>query len=283
MTQEKIFEKLNADSRVYFTGTLVQKRQTAFQTLEVYETPQFGRLLRLDGCNMTSERDEFFYHENLVHPALCAHPHPVAALVIGGGDGGSCEEIVKHSSIEHVHMVELDAAVIEVAQEYFASVHRGVFANPKLKVTIGDGAAYVSSAARKYDFIALDLTDPAGLAAQLYSADFFRDCKEALQKEGVLSLHIGSPIAQPERVSASMNKLRSVFPFVRPYFVYIPTYGSLWGFACASATLDVCAVTAQQIDERLRKRGVTERQYYNGAIHHALFALPEYVKSIVAY
>lgn len=282
MNPEKIFEKLNDDCGVYFTGALVDKRQTLFQALEIYETPQFGRLLRLDGCNMTSERDEFFYHENLVHPALSAHPHPLAALVIGGGDGGSCEEILKHSTIEQVHLVELDADVIEVAKEYFANVHRGVFANPKLKVTIGDGAAYLRGAARKYDFIALDLTDPAGLAAELYTADFFRHCLHALNREGILSVHIGSPIAHPQRVSASMKNLRDVFPLVRPYFVYIPTYGSVWGFACASATLDVCAPTAQQIDERLKIRGVAARQYYNGAIHHALFALPEYVKSMVA-
>ena len=282
MSQEKIFESLNDDCGVYFTGTLVEKRQTAFQALEIYETPQFGRLLRLDGCNMTSERDEFFYHENLVHPALSAHPHPLAALVIGGGDGGSCEEILKHSTIEQVHLVELDADVIEVAKQYFANVHRDVFANPKLKVTIGDGAAYLRGADRKYDFIALDLTDPAGLAAHLYTADFFRICLHALNREGILSVHIGSPIAHPQRVSASMKNLRDVFPLVRPYFVYIPAYGSVWGFACASATLDVCAPTAQQIDERLKMRGVTARQYYNGAIHHALFALPEYVKSMVA-
>lgn len=281
MNQEKIFEKLNDDCGVYFTGALVEKRQTLFQALEIYETPQFGRLLRLDGCNMTSEHDEFFYHENLVHPALSAHPQPLAALVIGGGDGGSCEEILKHSTIEQVHLVELDADVIEVAKQYFANVHRDVFANPKLKVTIGDGAAYLRGAARKYDFIALDLTDPAGLATHLYTADFFRICLHALNPEGILSVHIGSPIAHPQRVSASMKNLRDVFPLVRPYFVYIPTYGSVWGFACASATLDVCAPTAQQIDERLKMRGVTARQYYNGAIHHALFALPEYVKSLV--
>jgi len=212
MNPEKIFEKLNADSGVYFTGALVEKRQTLFQALEIYETPQFGRLLRLDGCNMTSERDEFFYHENLVHPALSAHPHPVAALVIGGGDGGSCEEILKHSTIEQVHLVELDADVIEVAKEYFANVHHGVFANPKLKVTIGDGAAHLRGSLRKYDFIALDLTDPAGLAAELYTADFFRHCLHALNREGILSVHIGSPIAHPQRVSASMKNLRDVFP-----------------------------------------------------------------------
>jgi spermidine synthase len=139
LVSEKIFEKLNEASGVYFTGTLVERRQTPFQLLEVYDTPELGRMFRLDGANMTSERDEFFYHEPLVHPAATAHPRPQRALVIGGGDGGSSEELLKHSTLEVVHMAELDPAVIEVSKAQFAAVHRGAFANPRLKVTVGDG------------------------------------------------------------------------------------------------------------------------------------------------
>ena len=173
MESEKILEKLNDGSGVYFNGTLVLRRQSAFQTIEVYDTPELGRLLRIDGCNMTSERDEFFYHENLVHPALAAHPHPRAALVIGGGDGGSCEEILKHSTIEFTHLVELDPEVIEISNSQFEAVHRGVFTHPKLKVIIGDGLQYLANCPRQYDFIALDLTDPVGPAAALYAPAFF--------------------------------------------------------------------------------------------------------------
>ncbi|HET9470093.1 MAG TPA: polyamine aminopropyltransferase, partial [Usitatibacter sp.] len=128
----KILERLNDASGVYFEGTLVERRRTPYQLLEVYETPELGRIFRLDGCNMTSERDEFFYHENLVHPAAVAHPSPRQALVIGGGDGGSSEELLKHPSIERVHMAELDPDVIEVARAQFGRVHRGAFDDPRL-------------------------------------------------------------------------------------------------------------------------------------------------------
>jgi spermidine synthase len=281
MSEKEIFEKLNEGSGAYFTGTLVEKRVTPYQTLEIYDTPELGRVLRLDGCNMTSERDEFFYHENLVHPALTAHPDPRTALVIGGGDGGSSEEILKHSTIELVQMVELDAEVIEVAKAEFAAVHRGVFANPRLSVKVGDGLAYLRNPARKYDFIALDLTDPVGPAAGLYSPAFFGDCLSAMNAGGVLALHLGSPIAHPERVKACVADLRSVFTIVRPYFVHIPSYGSVWGFACASNSLDACAIEPRDVETRLAQRGVGERRYYNGEIHRALFALPEYIKPMV--
>ena len=137
---EKILERLNEASGVWFEGTLVERRRTPFQLLEVYDTPELGRIFRLDGFNMTSERDEFFYHENLVHPAAIAHPGPRRALVIGGGDGGSSEELLKHATIEGVHMAELDPEVIEVAKAQFASIHRGAFDDPRLKVTVGDVA-----------------------------------------------------------------------------------------------------------------------------------------------
>src|SRR5258708_14410675 len=120
----------------------MERGQAPFQLLEVYEAAEVGRIFRLDGFNMTSERDEFFYHESLVHPAAVAHPAPKRALVIGGGDGGSSEELLKHPGLE-VHMVELDPDVIEVSKAQFAKVHRGVFDDPRLKVTVGDGLAYL--------------------------------------------------------------------------------------------------------------------------------------------
>src|SRR5689334_1273527 len=142
---EKIFERLTDAAGVYFDGTLAERRQTPFQLLEVYETRELGRIFRLDGSNMTSERDEFFYHENLVHPAAMAHPAPRRALVIGGGDGGSSEELLKHRTIERVHMAELDPDVVEVSRKQFRAVHRGAFDDARLKVTIGDGLAYLGA------------------------------------------------------------------------------------------------------------------------------------------
>ena len=279
---EKIFEALNEASGVYFTGTLVERRQTPFQLLEVYDTPELGRIFRLDGFNMTSERDEFFYHESLVHPVAAAHPAPKRSLVIGGGDGGSSEELLKHSTMEQVHMAELDPDVIEISKSQFAKVHNHVFDNPKLKVTVGDGLAYLRETAARYDIIAMDLTDPVGPSMELYSPATFGLAKRAMAPGAALTLHLGSPFSHPDRVRATMANLRQVFARVTPYFVHIPLYGSIWGFAIASDALDPKAVTPEEIDARLARRGVGDLQYYNGEIHRAVFALPNYVRKLVS-
>ena len=279
---EKIFERLNAGSGVYFEGTLVERRQTPFQLLEVYDTPELGRIFRLDGFNMTSERDEFFYHENLVHPAAVAHPAPRRALVIGGGDGGSSEELLKHPTLEVVHMAELDPEVIEVARLQFAAVHRGVFDNPRLKVTVGDGLAYLRQTAVRYDLVSMDLTDPVGPSVELYSPATFALAKRAMSAGAALTLHIGSPFSHPERVRTTLANLRQVFGIVAPYFVHIPIYGSIWGFACASDSLDPRALAPAEVERVIAARGLRDLRYYNGETHRAVFALPNYVRALVA-
>ncbi|MGZ5085493.1 MAG: polyamine aminopropyltransferase [Usitatibacter sp.] len=278
----KIFERLNDASGVYFEGELVERRQTPFQLLEVFDTPELGLIFRLDGFNMTSERDEFFSHENLVHPAAVAHPNPKRALVIGGGDGGSSEELLKHSTLEVVHMAELDPEVIEVAKARFAKVHRGAFDDPRLKVTVGDGLAYLRDTDVRYDLVAMDLTDPVGPSVELYSERTFALAKRAMAIGGALTLHMGSPISHPERVRATLGTLRRVFARVTPYFVHIPLYGSTWGFACASDTLDPRSASPEAVDGVLAARGVGDLQYYNGETHRAVFALPNYVRDLVA-
>jgi spermidine synthase len=279
---DKILEKLNAASGVWFEGTLVERRQTPFQLLEVYDTPELGRIFRLDGFNMTSERDEFFYHENLVHPAAVAHPSPRRALVIGGGDGGSSEELLKHPSIEVVHMAELDPVVIEISKAQFARVHRGAFDNPRLKVTVGDGLAYLRETHERYDLVCMDLTDPVGPSVELYSPATFALAKRAMTPNGALTLHVGSPFSHPERVRTTIANLRQVFAKVTPYFVHIPLYGSIWGFACASDVLEPKRLGEEEVERVIRARKLSDLQYYNGETHRAVFALPNYVKGLVA-
>jgi spermidine synthase len=279
---EKIFERLTDASGAYFEGTLVERRQTPFQLLEVYDTRDLGRIFRLDGCNMTSERDEFFYHENLVHPAAVAHPSPRRALVIGGGDGGSSEELLKHPSLEVVHMAELDPVVIEVSKAQFAQVHRGVFDDPRLKVTVGDGLAYLRETRERYDLVAMDLTDPVGPSAELYSPATFALAKGAMSADGALTLHVGSPFSHPERVRRTLGNLRQVFKRVTPYFVHIPLYGSIWGFACASDTLDPRDLSPQDVERVIAERKLSDLQYYNGDTHRAVFAIPNYIREIVS-
>lgn len=286
MTDRFLEESLNADARFAFrAGTLLEAGETPFQRYEVWDTPQFGKLFRLDGCFMTSERDEFFYHENLVHVAGCAHAGPRAALIVGGGDGGSAEELFKYPTMERVVLVELDRKVVDIARAYLQAVHRGALDDPRLELHIADGREYVAERVSRgdalFDLIVLDLTDPVGPAAALYAPPFLDQCRRLLGPGGALSLHLGSPVFQPERVRTLVRNLRAVFPRVRPYFAYVPLYGTLWGMASASETLDPAALDAATVDDVLAARGLGALQYYNGAMHCAQFALPNYLRRLL--
>ena len=280
MTLVRLNETLDGDSGVYFEGTLVEALQTEYQLIEVFDTAVLGKLMRIDGANMTSERDEFFYHENLVHPAAIAHSDPRNVLIIGGGDGGSSEEILKHPSVKRVVLVELDQTVIEMARRHFSAVHHDVFDNPKLEVRIMDGGTFVRETQERFDLIFLDLTDPTGPAAALYTEVSFVALKGALISGGALVLHMGSPFSHPQRVADTVARLRSVFTRTKPYFVHIPIYGSQWGFAIASDNLDI-DITAAEVERRLNDRNITDRQFYNGEMHRAMLALPEYVRALI--
>ena len=276
-----MYESLNADYGFFIRSSkLVEASKTRFQDLEIHETPQFGKLFRLDGCFMTSEREEFVYHESLVHTALAAHPSPRRVLLIGGGDGGAAEEALKHPSIEQVVMVELDERVVQIAKEHFSAIHRGVFDNPKLKVLIEDGLKFLAEPKEKFDHIALDLPDPIGPATALYEEAFFRDCKRALAPGGLLSLHMGSPWSRPDRVRTLYGRLAKMFKLARPYTMFIPLYGCLWSMCVCSDATDAASVSPSEIDARIGARGLTHLQYYNGATHQALFALPNFVRDM---
>ena len=274
----RLDEKLNAASGVYFEGTLIDSLQTPYQLIEVFDTPELGKLMRIDGANMTSERDEFFYHENLVHPAAIAHPSPKQVLIVGGGDGGSTEEILKHPGVERVVLAELDAGVIDMAQKHFETVHGGALDDPRVEIRIGDGMACVRESSAQWDLIYLDLTDPIGPAEALYTAGFYADCQRALHEGGALVLHIGSPFSHADRVASSVAALRSRFRHVVPYFAHVPIYGAPWGFAVASDTLSPHSLDIAGVDARLAERRIGHRQFYNGATHQAMLALPEYIR-----
>jgi spermidine synthase len=259
-----------------------ERFQTPYQAVEVHDTRSFGKLFRLDGHLMTSEKDEFFYHENLVHVAAITHPAPETALIIGGGDGGSAEELLKYQTIKSVTLVEIDIAVLDIARKYFAEVHRGALTDPRLTVKVEDGLAFVRGATDSYDIIVLDLTDPGGTSEPLYGVEFYRACAARLNPTGAMALHVASPVAHPERVRAAMANLRAVFSVVIPYLVCIPLYGGLWMMACASPTLNPGYLTPLEANRRIATRGIRDLQYYNGEIHRACMALPNFVRDLVA-
>ena len=262
------------------------KRREAFhsglQEVEVYDSESFGTLFRLDGHFMTSEKDEFFYHENLVHMAAITHAAPRRALIIGGGDGGSAEELFKHPSIEHITLVEIDPAVVDIARRYLRRVHRGSLDDSRLSLKIEDGFAYVKASTEPFDLIVLDLTDPGGPSTLLYTPEFYRACAARLGEDGIMTLHIASPLANPKQIRETLLRLREAFKHVVPYLTSIPLYGGLWLMAFCSQRADPRQLTAEAVEARLQERCIRHLQYYNGAMHGAALALPNFVRALVA-
>lgn len=281
-----LVENLCEDAGYFLRGgRLLEAGRSRWQAYEVWETPRFGRLFRLDGCFMSSERDEFHYHENLVHVPGIAHPGPRSALIIGGGDGGSAEELLKYPGMARVVIVELDDKVVEISRRYLHQVHHGALDDPRVEIRIVDGLQYVyndgPTAGARYDLIVLDLTDPGGPSLELYTPGFYRACASRLTPLGAMSLHIASPVAHPDRIRQTLVSLRSAFSIVTPYLTSVPLYGGMWMMACCSATLDPRKLSAPEIDRRIAQRGIAGLQYYNGEMHRAALAMPNFVRALV--
>ena len=260
-------------------GTLARFR-SAYQDVEVHDSVPFGKLFRLDGHFMTSERDEFFYHENMIHVPALAHPRPERALIVGGGDGGSAEELLKYPSMRSVTIAEIDKTVIDISREHLQAVHRGALDDPRVTIRIGDGFRFVMDTRDGFDLIVLDLTDPGGPSTALYTPEFYAACAARLGPHGAMTMHVGSPVAHPERVRETLAELRRSFAVVTPYLTAVPLYGGTWMMACCSASLDPRALQASDVDLRIAERGVGDLQFINGESYRAVLALPNYVKPL---
>ena len=260
-------------------GTLARFR-SEYQDVEVHDSVPFGTLFRLDGHFMTSERDEFFYHENMIHVPALAHPGPERALIVGGGDGGSAAELLKYPSMRSVTIAEIDKTVIDISREHLQAVHRGALDDPRVTIRIGDGFRFVMDTRDAFDLIVLDLTDPGGPSTALYTPEFYAACAARLGPQGAMTMHVGSPVAHPERVRATLAELRRSFAVVTPYLTAVPLYGGTWMMACCSASLDPRALQASDVDLRIAQRGVGDLQFINGDTYRAVLALPNYVKPL---
>ncbi len=257
------------------TEVLYQGRSD-LQQIDVLQTGAYGRVLVIDQVFMTSERDEHFYHEMIVHPPLTTAPDIRRVLVIGGGDGGTVREVLSYPEVEQVVMVEIDAQVVEVSKRFLSTIGRA-WDDPRLEVLIGDGIEYVRNAAiEPYDVILLDGCDPVGPAEGLFTEDFYRGVARLLKRDGVFALQSESPILQRDvflDISAALTK---IFDCVCPYFGPVPLYAAgSWSWTYASQTADPLGI----IDERAEHQE-SRCKYYNRDIHRGAFALPNDLKPI---
>ncbi|MBU0927079.1 MAG: fused MFS/spermidine synthase, partial [Spirochaetes bacterium] len=247
--------------------------RTPFQAAELVETEALGRVLLLDGVTQVSERWEERYHEPLVHPALLAHPDPRRVLVLGGGDGGVLREVLRHRTVESVDFAELDPDVVAFCREHLGHVHRGAFDDARVRFRFGDGRAFVEAAGADYDAVIMDMTDPAGPARFLYTAEFFLAVKRSLRDErAVFAMHGESPAARPAAFACIGRTLRSAFPLVSTATAFVPMYGTLWSFRYASASSDPSALGRPELERRIAGRVEGPLAYASASMWPALFA-----------
>lgn len=256
--------------------------QTPYQKVEVYETDTWGNLMTIDGMVMLSEKDEFVYHEMLTHVGMFAHPNPKTVLIIGGGDGGTAREVMRHPSVERVDMVEIDEAVVRASKLHMPNV--GDFENPKLNVIYDNGLEFVKKAKDEYDVVIIDGSDPVGPAVDLFKKEFYQNCYDCLKSDGILTAQTESPWVghYHESISNLFTVLDDVFEVSKMYLAFIPLYPTgMWSLAFASKGIDP---HSEEVLTRVKEgtsKWADSLQYYNEQMHTGSFAIPNFVRNIL--
>jgi spermidine synthase len=247
---------------------------TEFQDLKVLDTHEFGRTLVLDGAIQTTIRDEFIYHEMITHVPLFTHPNPEKVLVIGGGDGGTVREVLKHSQVKKVHLVEIDRRVVEVAKEYLPEISCAVD-DPRVDIFFEDGIQYIQKSSEKYDVVLVDSPDPVGPAVGLFSHNFYRSIYDILTADGLFVAQTESPFFNQELIRSVYHTIDSIFPVAMLYLISIPTYpGGAWTFTMGSKEHHPLSFSKQMTTIPTR--------YYTARLHRAAFVLPRFLEDLIA-
>jgi spermidine synthase len=257
--------------------------QTEHQHLVLFEQPFFGKMLMLDGATQITKKDEFIYQEMMCHVPLFAHGKARDVLIVGGGDCGIAEEVLKHKTVRRLTQVEIDPAVIEFAKEHFPEFTKPVFADKRFECVIDDGMKYVARTDRRFDIIIVDSTDPIGPGKVLFSPKFYAGCKRCLNKGGVLVSQNGVPIFQKSELTTTIARFRKLFADGSCYVAAIPTYvGGHMALGWATDDKSLRGTPVKTIAARYRSAGSFATRYWTPEVHVAAFALPRFIAEAVA-
>lgn len=259
-------------------GKILFSKQSEFQKVEVFETEsKLGRVLTLDDLMMTTEGDEYHYHEMIAHIPMMHHRNPETVLVIGGGDGGTVREVLKHKSVKRVVLCEIDGMVIDACKEFLPTIACELD-NPKVEILVKDAIEYMKDRENEFDIVLVDSTDPMGPGEGLFTEEFYNNVKRSLKPGGIMAAQSESPFAQSDSVEKMYKLLNKVFPICSTYTSNIPTYpGGYWAWAFCSKDVQPLSYFAQDRYEDIHKTC----KIYNKEYHNARFALPEYLKKLV--
>lgn len=254
-------------------------KESDFQQIDIFESPEFGRFLALDGVMMLTEKDEYIYHEMITHTAMAVHPRVHDVLVIGAGDGGVARELGRYKSIKKIDVVEIDEDVVKASKEFLPQTACG-FDDPRVELFFQDGIKFVRGKSNCYDLIIVDSTDPFGPGEGLFTKEFFGSCNKALRKNGILINQHESPFYENDALAMARahKHIYRRFPIAKVYQCHIPTYPSghwLFGFA-SKKYHPVKDLNAQRWNALKIKT-----KYYNTNLHCGAFALPTYVEEML--
>jgi spermidine synthase len=272
--QETLYDAISQNFRI---DKMYFEQKTEHQHLMIFHNAMLGRVMTLDGVVQTTEVDEFIYHEMMAHVPIFAHGQAKRVLIIGGGDGGMLREVLRHRDIEHVTMVEIDSAVIDMAKEYLPNHSAGAFDDERAHIVIADGMDYVRETDDRFDVIISDSTDPIGPGEVLFTDDFYAQCTRILNQGGVMATQNGVAFFQIDEVKTTNRRMRQHFSDQTFYSAAVPTYyGGVMTFAWGS---DDAALRTTPIDELQRRydNAGFKTRYYSPQVHVASFALPQYI------
>lgn len=252
------------------------------QDLILFENPILGRILMLDGVTQVTEADEFVYHEMMTHVPIFAHDNPQNILIIGGGDGGIAREVLRHNHIQSVTMIEIDKAVVDFSKKFMPKISQTAFDDPRFTLKIADGAAFVKDTDQKFDIIIVDSTDPEGPGEVLFTKEFYQNCHNILNQDGILVTQNGVPFMQSDELKQSVTYFREIFNHGTCYRATIPTYAfgeMAMGWA---SDKDYSELELSIIKSRYNKQAL-DMNYYTPSVHKAAFALPAYIDKIIDF
>lgn len=260
-------------------GFVIEKEiysgKSKFQKIEVFDTKEFGRILAFDGLVQLSTKDEFVYHEMLVHPAMLYHSNPKIILIIGGGDGGVLREVVKHP-VKEIYHVEIDKKVIEVSKKYLPSISKGAFNDRRLKIFIEDGLKFIKRYKDFFDIIICDSTDLYGPSIPLFQVGFYKDVLRALRENGIFA----AQTAYLKEIFAkkAREKIKKVFPYFKVHKAFVGCFPfDEHTFSFGSKKINFDKFIFEEINKKFKKLNIQTR-YYSPEIHFSSQVLPKGVE-----
>ncbi|WP_027634297.1 polyamine aminopropyltransferase [Clostridium hydrogeniformans] len=266
--------QLEDTAMTYKIKETICRKKTPYQDLAIVDTYAFGRMLILDGIVQTTIKDEYVYHEMISHIPLFTHPNPEKILVVGGGDGGTIREVLKHPSVKKAILCEIDKVVIDECRNHLKEISCSLD-DPRCEIFVGDGINYVHEHKNEFDVIIIDSTDPFGAAEGLFGGSFYKEIYEALKDEGIFVAQTESPFFLPHVVKKVFSDSKNVFPITKLFMAAIPTYPSgYWSFTIGSKKYNPSSI---DISENLS----FETKYYTKELHKASFVLPRFIEDIL--